>query len=400
MAMGSNILTGFILFPLIIKYLGLDTLGIFGIFYSIKSIVDIGIGWLSGSITKNLIKYKYLKSNIATVSFITNWSYGLFGAIVFICYGYFIKPEYFMSAVYFSIFIFVSFAWLPYAELLISELKQYQVAFFRFLSQFFFMLGSIGAILFVEHKSLDIIFMVLSISNIFLLILILLYYHSNYTIKLKINKINKKMLHKLFITDGSRFFINGISTILLLQIDVLLIDYLYGSVSAGIYLIIWKVPNTLIMLGWRLSEPFQAIVSKNIKSDIKNIKLQFFVLEKKILLASIIVSILYFFSGSIILNIWIGKDNIPNIDYMYFIPAIVIIFSVMQRLYLSVNYYTTGLNTVSILQFIEITFKIIFIIFFFDDFHELAPVIGWLIAFLFTIWFHRKNSLKVIIGAM
>lgn len=397
LAMGSNMIIGFILFPLIIKYLGLGALGVFGVFYSMKSIIDIGMGWMSGSMTKNLIKYKYLKNNIATVSFITNWSYGLFGAFIFILYGYFVKPDYLMSAVYFSVFVFVGFAWLPYSELLISELRQYQVAFFRFVGQFLFMIGSIGAFLIVKDKSLNIIFMMLAISNIILLVSLHLYYLSKFKLVLEYKKITKKMLHKLFVLDGSKFLFNGISTILLLQVDVLLIDYLYGSTSAGIYLIIWKIPNTIIMLGWRVSEPFQAVVSKRLKNDIKNIRIEFFTLERKILLASIFVAFGYTFLGSYILDIWVGRENIPNIEYMYLVPALVVILSIMQRLYMSVNYYTDGLNMVSILQFIEIAFKIIFIVFFFEYFQELAPIVGWLVAFLFTIWFYKRNSLRVLL---
>jgi len=398
LAMGSNMLNGFILFPLIIKYLGLTALGVFGVLYSMKSIIDIGMGWMSGSMTKNLIKYKYLKNNITTVSFITNWSYGLFGAFIFILYGYFVKPDYFMSAVYFSVFVFVSFAWLPYSELLISELRQYQVAFFRFFGQFLFMIGSIGAFLIVKDKSLDIIFMMLAISNIVVFASLHIYYTSKFKLTLEYKKITKKMIYKLFVSDGSKFLFNGISTILLLQIDVLLLDYLYGGASAGIYLIIWKIPNTLIMLGWRVSEPFQAVVPKRLKINTRGIRIEFFTLERKILLVSIFVATGYTFLGSYILDIWVGSENIPNIEYMYLVPALVIILSIMQRLYVSVNYYTDGLNRVSILQFIEIGFKIIFIIFFFKSFQELAPIVGWLAAYLFTILFYRNNSLKILNG--
>ena len=38
MAMGLNMLTGFLMFPLILKYLGMEALGIFGLLFSFKSI--------------------------------------------------------------------------------------------------------------------------------------------------------------------------------------------------------------------------------------------------------------------------------------------------------------------------------------------------------------------------
>ncbi len=89
LTIGANILTGFILFPLILKNIGLEALGVFGLLFSAKSIIEIGIGWLSGSVTKNLIKYKYLKIDIFTLSFIINILYGFFSFLFIYLYGYF-----------------------------------------------------------------------------------------------------------------------------------------------------------------------------------------------------------------------------------------------------------------------------------------------------------------------
>jgi len=397
LAIGSNMLTGFILFPLILNKLGLAALGVFGLLFSFKSIIEIGIGWLSGSITKNLIKYKFLKGNISSLSFLLNFIYGVFAFCIILIYGYIAKEEYMESIYYFAGFSLISFAIVPFYEIMISELKQYQVAIFKFLQQFLFMILSISSFLFFDISSLSIIFLVLLISVLIVLFAVSIYFFKNFVIKFSLKKINKVVLHKIFFTDGIKYFFNGMSTILLLQIDVLLIDYMYGSESAGIYLIIWKIPNTIIMLGWRLSDPFAAIVANGLKvNNHSEIKKQFYIFEKKLFLSAFFVSSIYFLLANYVLDIWIGKENIPNIEYMYIVTSIVILFSVMQRLYLSVNYYTDGLNTISFLQFIEIGFKILFIIFFFDYFQELAPVVGWLVAFLFTLIIYRINSLRIL----
>lgn len=97
---------------------------------------------------------------------------------------------------------------------------------------------------------------------------------------MEFNKINKKLVYKLFIADGAKYLFNGISTVFLLQIDALLIYYFYGSEAVAIYLIIWKIPNTIIMLGWQLSSPFQAIIAKY-KKDKEYISKRFFSLKKK-----------------------------------------------------------------------------------------------------------------------
>ena len=398
LAIGSNMLTGFILFPLILNKLGLAALGVFGSLFSFKSIIEIGIGWLSGSITKNLIKYKFLKGNISSLSFLLNFMYGIFSFFIIIIYGYFTKAQYIESIYYFAGFSLISFAIVPFYEIMISELKQYQVSIFKFLQQFLFMMLSISLFLFFDINSLSTVFLVLLVSVMIVLFAVSIYFFKKFTVRFSLKKINKVVLHKIFFTDGIKYFFNGMSTILLLQIDALLIDYLYGSASAGIYLIIWKIPNTIIMLGWRLSDPFAAIVASGLKlNNHCEIKKQFYIFEKKLFLSALLISSIYFLLASYVLDIWVGKENIPNIEYMYIVTSIVILFSVMQRLYLSVNYYTKGLNIISFLQFVEIGFKIIFIVFFFDYFQELAPIMGWLVAFLFTLYFYRRNSLKVLV---
>jgi O-antigen/teichoic acid export membrane protein len=396
LTIGANILTGFILFPLILKNIGLAALGVFGLLFSTKSIIEIGIGWLSGSITKNLIKYKYLKADISTLSFIVNILYGLISFIIIFLYGYFLKEEYLLTFIYFGLFSLISFSIVPFYEILISELKQYQTAFFRFLQQFLFMILSIGIFFMMEVKSLSDIFLMLLISVGVVFIFVSTYFFRVIYIRFSIKNISKKMLNKLVLNDGIKYFFNGMSTILLLQIDVILIDYLYGTESAGIYLILWKIPNTIIMLGWRLSDPLQAIIAKNIQTKKEEMKVRFFSFEKKMLVLSFFLALGYGLLGKWVLEIWLGNENIPNLEYMYIIPAIVIAFSIMQRVYLSANYYTQGLETITKLQFIEIFFKVIFIVFTFQYFKELAPIVGWLFAFLFTMYFYKKNSLKVL----
>lgn len=386
-----NILTGFILFPLILDNLGYEALGVFGVFFSLKSILDIGIGWVSSGITKNLINYRYLKRNIYTASRLLNIFFGLFIFVFFLVYGI-LSGKYLLASILFGLGNFIAFLLTPYYELFISDLKQKEVAFFRFIQQILFLIFSVS--FFLISYRLDFIFLGLVIGNIITFILVYTFYIKNYQIPFETKFVNL-IIRKIFTKEISIFF-NGISTILLLQIDVLLLSYLYGEKSAGIYLVIFKIPNTLIMLGWRLSEPFQAIVAKEIKVNKENIYKKFKKLEKIILVVSILFALFYLVFGEYILKIWVGEENVPDLKYMYIIPSLVIIFSIMQRLYLSVNFYTKGLNTVTVLQFVEIIFKILFILFFFNYFWELSSVAGWLIAFLFTIWLYRKNALKVL----
>ena len=397
LTVASNIATGFVLMPLIANRLGVDALGVFGLLFSLYSIVSIGVGGFCASLVKNLIHYRYLRNRIFVFSVYMNVAYGIFGASVIVLYGYMQKPEYMYSFYCFSIYTMISFFMLPFYNVMIAELRQAEVAFFRFLQQLLFSVLSISGFLFFDAVALYSVFFALFLSVVVVFFVVLIYFIRQFKYTFHFYKIKRAVAHKLLVKDGSQYFLNGISTILLLQIDVLLIDYLYGAKSVGIYLILWKIPNTLIMLGWRLSDPFAGIIANKLREKRQSeIERDFRGLEIRIFGAALFSALCYLFLGPSLIELWMGFENRPNIEYMYGVSALVIVFSVLQRLYLSVNYYTSGLANVTILQFIEISFKCVFIIFFFDYFHELAPVIGWLVAFLFTILFYRKNSLVVI----
>lgn len=394
LTIGTNIITGFILFPLIAKQISMEALGVFGFLYSLFSVVSIGVGWISASITKNLIKYRFLKQTIFTFSFFLNNIYGIIGVFIFCIYGYFFKLDYLTSVIYFSVYVFCAFAFLPYFEMLFSFGKQHLVAFFRFLLQFIFSMGSIGYFFWADEKTLSTVFFILASSSILVFVLVAGYYLKNFSFEFDFRHFNKKLYHKIILSDGKQLFLFGMVTIFLLQIDILLIDYLYGEKVVAEYLIVWKIPNTIIMLGWRLSEPFQVIVASEIYKNKQKSKNDFLRLEKKILSFSLFATTCYLFFGKIVLYIWMG-NNVPIISYMFILPSIVIFLSIMQRLYISAIYYTKGLETANLLSFFELVLKVIFIVFFFELFGVLASVFAWGVGLFINIYFYRKNALRV-----
>ena len=394
---GINILAGFVFFPLILKYLGEKELGIFGLFYSIKSFIDIGIGWMSASIIKNLLKYNYLKDSIFTLSFLINSFYAIFCFLFFCIYGL-LKGDIFVSSIYFGIFAGISFACLPFYELLMVNNMQSVVGFFKFLSQFLFFIFSFAIFFLSSDKGLSDIFLGLFIGSVATFIMVILYVKSNFNIAFDFIHISKTLFSRIFFIDGKSIFLNSLLLIAILQIDVLLIVYLYGEEILAKYMIIYKIPNTLIMLGWRLSEPFGIVISRQIKKDKNSAYLNFLKIEKKILIAGLLVAFGYFFLGRLVLEAWLG-DKIYEVKYMYIASSALIFLSIIQRLYFMTNFYTNGMNILNLLMIVELLCKILFILVLFNYFKEVSAILGWLFGLLITIYFYRKNSKGIFIDA-
>jgi membrane protein len=243
-------------------------------------------------------------------------------------------------------------------------------------------------------KDISSIFLGLCAGNVVAFIIAILYVGRNLNVAFDFRHIGKALLNKIFFLDGKMIFLNSLLLISVLQIDALLIAYLYGEEILAKYMIIYKIPNTLIMLGWRLSEPFGVVISKQIKQDKNLALLNFLIVEKKILAAGIIATLGYFFLGHFVLGLWLG-DNIYEVKYMYVASSALILLSITQRLYFMTNYYIVGINVLNLLLIIELLCKVLFIMLFFDYFKEVSPILGWTLGLLITMYFYRKNTQRI-----
>lgn len=398
LTIGVNIITGFILFPLIIDNIAIEALSVFGILFALKSIIDTFVSGFSSGIIKSLLKYHYLKSSIFTLSIVFYLFYGILSLGLLNIYSYFFYEKYFFSFFWFSLYVLITIMTNSFFELLISSHKQHIVAFLRFILQLLFLICSVVLFSFFEFNSIDYIFLGLLISSVVVFLMSLFFYGNFKEIKFSLKNINKKVLSQLFLKDGKIYFFHTLSITLLFNLDVILIDFFYGSESAGIYMILFKIPNTLIILGFRLSEPFRITVFNELNKNKKLLFKKFESLELKLLFLSFFVSILYFFFGKYFLEFWLGLNNVPNIKYMYIFPSVLIVLSVMQEFYSSVNFYTKSLIKVINFNFIQFLVKIIFIVYFFELFNEVTSLIGWSIISLLLIFFYRRNSLDILKG--
>jgi O-antigen/teichoic acid export membrane protein len=390
----SNIVTGLVLIPLIMRHEGVEALGVFGLLFSTKAVVDIGLGWLSSSMTRSLLKTKFNFNNISTISFIVNGIYGCLASLLVMAYGWHFKNEYFDTYIAFSIYILVSFITIPCYEILNARLMQYKVAFFRFLQQFLFMLLSIGIYLYTHELKWVFISLLLSSFITFLFVSMKLY--SDRLYEVSFTKHYRKILSRVFLKQGRKYLVNGVSTILLLQIDVLVLEYYFGSEVVGAYLVLWRIPNTIIMLGWRVSEPLQHSFGKAYSNNEKLSESSFNKYERIVLLCALLGGAGYALTGGLVLDLWLGEGQYEVYDNMFLVSSLVIAMSIIQRFYSNACYYTQGLSKVTLLQFIELFFKVAFISLLFSQLSVMSSIYGWALAMLFTLPFYRINARKIL----
>lgn len=392
-----NITTGFILFPMILKSEGMEALGVFGILFALKSIFYILVSGTSSSFVKSLLNKEYLESQIFSYSLFFHSIYGILCFTLISFYGKIFYEVYFITFIYFGLFVLVDFFTNSFYEIFLSKGKQHLVSLYRFILQFLFfifiLLLNINNYLILEN-----IFLALFLVSVILFFIVFVSFIYFFNTRVILDKININNIKKILIKNTGIYLLHTFTISFLFHLDVILIDYFYGSANAGIYLILFKIPNTLIILGFRLSEPFRIIVSEKIKLNLHDeLLISFNKLEKKILLFSLFVGIMYVLLGEYILVFWIGAENVPHIKFIYIICFFIIVLSIMQEFYTSVNFYTRNLDKIVVLNLVILFVKICFIVFLFDTFGELSPLIGWAIILSLTIYFYRKNSMNVLL---
>lgn len=398
-AQGCTILTGFLLVPMILKISGLGAVGLFGFLWSFKSIFEIFIGSFSSSVTKNLVVKEAQFDQLLTLSLIVNNAYAFFSSIMFylILTNKFL--EYRLSIFLFSLYIFLSFSNLSVFEYFNSQLKQSFSAMLRSIYQILFLVLSLTSYFFLQEFFY--IFLALVVAQVCVTVMSFIFFWKHVE-KIFIFKMpSLQQSYQVMVKDGARIFIHGLLLIAILQSDVILIEYFYGLEMAGIYTIVAKIPITIIMLGWRLSEPFGLVVAKGI-SEQKHLQLykDFCYLEKKIIFVGCMAAIVYLAFGDMVIALWLGGlDKVPAIKGMFLFSSVLIFGSILERLYVSILFYSPQIWILNLTNIVVLLSKIVFIICAFQYFSVIAPLLGWSIILIGCLPFYRLHVKKLLYGS-
>lgn len=396
LAQGSAILTGFLLVPMILKFSGLVAVGLFGFLWSFKSIFEIFIGSFSTSVTKSLVVKEAQFSEMITLSLVVNNSYALFASSIFywIITNKFL--EYRLCIFLFSVYVFLSFSNLSVFEYFNSQLKQSFSAMLRSIYQILFLILSLTSYFFLQEFFYIFLALVVAQACVTVISFVVFRKHIKETFIFKMPSLQQ--FYQVMIKDGSHICIYGLLLIAILQIDILLIEYFYGLEMAGVYTLIVKIPMTIIMLGWRLSEPFGLVVAKGLREQ-RHFQLykDFEHLEKKIIFVSFVGALLYFVFGDIIMALWLGGlDKIPSIKGMFLISSVLIFGSIIERLYVSTLFYSSYIWLLNLANIIILLSKTALIVCAYQYFSVLAPLLGWGIVAIGWLPLYRLHVKKLL----
>lgn len=400
---GFNILYGLVIFPVVLNQLGAREAGIFSLLYSIKNIISIGIGWLSGSIVKNMLEYKHRNNEINSLSLLLNCGYGILASVGLLIFGILSKKINFTIIMYFSLYIGISFFNIPLYELFLGKYMQWQPALLKFIQSLFVFLVTMCYVFFYNlHTLVPVIKIMAIIASLnFIMTLILIFFSEQVSLKFKMP--SYEILKVVLVKDAFKYFFFGAVVILSFQIDYILITFFLGLDKLAEYVILWKFPSVCIIMLWQYLDPLQLIFKRKVENkDYEAIRVLY--MEKFIFIFSVgvLLVLFYIFFGKYVLMMWVGKDHIPTAVTSYLIPALVMFWFVVQRLSVSLTFYNNSIFTIAVFQVLILLTKIIFAKVLLDRYGIIGifiPILALAIPYLYIVHrYIKQNYFKEVIA--
>jgi hypothetical protein len=343
-----NVGVGLALLPFIQSWFGGAGLLAFGTLFGVKSFLDIGIGWINSGLAKKLLNESRL-TNFLPYYIVNGIFCGIAISTIILVSAFTVVDL--QSALYFSIYVCTIAVSGPLVQAFIGDLKQHCPPTLRISQQLTFCGLILCMNFFGELKAISDIFLALSISALMVYIAA----HIKFRRMIFVS-FDKPLYIKSIILEARPFLLTTVSTVLLLQLDFFLIMSTLPETEAAHYYVIWKLASSMLMFGWRFSEPYAAISRKT------DFKIGWPRLP--VLAAAAGLPLLYLTFGGYVYEGYFSLPDIPT----ELIVSITLFLSVnsLFRYYYSVSFYTKYVLQSSSWQMVQVVIKAAFILLFLD----------------------------------
>tara|TARA_A100001015_G_scaffold312365_1_gene417441 strand:- start:998 stop:2440 length:1443 start_codon:yes stop_codon:yes gene_type:complete len=391
-------LTQFLLVPQIIRVTSEQEYGVFVTFLTITTAFTNIVGWLGASSVRFLSNYFHQKQfkefnrlySLLRLSFLVYLL--LIVPFLILLYKFYISSFLLiMNAppVYLSLGMFILIASLILitvdSNVMNALTRADKLNKYRFLTSIVH-LGLSIILLFIFNTS-AVILLSLGISNFIIYFLIRRFYQ-NETLPISWNQFSgwqKSEIKTIFVDIGAKASLYSFLRLFILMDPVFLSFFLSGSQIAN-YSYFWLPANYIIIFLWKFSENIQPFFIKNFSlNKLKDNKTLYLNLFKTTLGLSIACASLYHVFLPLFLKIWVNY-NITTHWFSY-IFVFAIIFLVLYRLDLALLYSNVEYSKLIIISFIELVFKLVFILLFVKEFSFVSSVLGHCLVHLVIIQF-------------
>lgn len=202
------------------------------------------------------------------------------------------------------------------------------------------------------------------------------------------------LLRRLAGRQGAQYLIYG-AIVLGMQADVLILGFLAGPDAAAKLAVLWKIPEALSVILWRIPsaiEPY--VIHMDAKGDKDGIRKSFRRGRPRFVLITAGVALVYAVSGKFITGLWVGQFA-PEQDWMYWLSAAAMFLLTITRWPVSFAYALIQLRPLIAIAAIELVGKIALIVALLPYFSYVAPIAATTIMHVLLVGWAYQIILRV-----
>lgn len=197
----------------------------------------------------------------------------------------------------------------------------------------------------------------------------------------------RPILRRLMGRAGAGYTTYGALT-LILNSDVLLLGWLGGAGVAGDFSVLWKIPNLLVQILWRIPaflEPY--IMHHDAKDERAGLSSLYEKGERWYLLATLSAGIGFAIFGHLVLTWWVGSGQAPQEALAYWLAGLAVFWLSAVRWPISFLYALVQFRKLLPMVSAELVLKIVVILLVFGYVGYLAPLVAINVEFLLGLFF-------------
>lgn len=384
--MGTNLVMQFLLTPFYLKHLGEYQFGVLMVLLNLVNFAAIGIGWMSGGYVRIVGEYWAREDieGIRTAFNVGKYVYSIYALIVvslaLVCWGMGQAVSskgtvLFHTALMAGLYFILHYEALPERQAFVGINNQTLgncvelIRVLLFGCSAFFLLPWLG--------NLDAVWLAL-ITGVAAQRIISGWYWAKHVGGIGWKRFSPDMmpvLKRLAGRQGIGYVAYGV-LILILQADTMLIGFIGGAEAAGRFVLLWKIPEAIGLLLWRIPSTMEPeVIALDASAQIAPLRNIFVKGRRWFCLVVLIISMVYMAAGQWVTRLWVG-DYAPEADWMYIAGGAALFFNTFARWPISFAYALIRLRSLVKVALIEVVGKLIFMLLLFPRLDIAAPLIA------------------------
>ncbi len=183
------------------------------------------------------------------------------------------------------------------------------------------------------------------------------------------------LLRRLGGRQGAGYVTYG-ALLLMLQADTVIVGFLGGAEMAGQFVLLWKIPEMIGLLLWRIPSTIEPrVIQLDAKGEKEQMQSLFWHGRQWFLLLLAVVSLLYILFGHWLAELWVGK-HAPDQEWMYIAGGIALFFNTFSRWPVSFAYALIKLSALTRIAAIEVAGKLLLTVVLFPYLNIASPIIA------------------------